>query len=121
MKELFETGVLSTIPQADAILNGLLQMASDGLSIGSSTALLPEANDAAATGATIEDGMSGDTDFPHGKLKTLASAGERSVCPESPNMKITGTPDGVGAYLVDDDTVRVVVQSEGYGPLRIES
>ena len=65
--------------------------------------------------------MSGDTNFPHGNIKALASVGERSVCPESNGWKITGTPDGLGAYLPDDDTVRVVVQSEGYGPLRIES
>ena len=34
---------------------------------------------------------------------------------------IVGVPDGLGAYLYDDDTVRVVVQSESYGPLRYES
>lgn len=27
----------------------------------------------------------------------------------------------MGAYLVDDDTVRIVVQSESYGPLRFET
>lgn len=30
---------------------------------------------------------------------------------------ITGVPDGMGAYLADDDNVRVIVQSESYGPL----
>ena len=34
---------------------------------------------------------------------------------------IVGVPDGLGAYLYDDHTVRVIVQSESYGPLRYES
>ena len=29
----------------------------------------------------------------------------------------TGVPDGMGAYLVDDNTLRVIVQSESYGPV----
>ena len=29
----------------------------------------------------------------------------------------TGVPDGMGAYLIDDDTLRVIVQSESYGPV----
>mmetsp|Transcript_28131 Transcript_28131/g.34748 ORF Transcript_28131/g.34748 Transcript_28131/m.34748 type:complete len:101 (-) Transcript_28131:785-1087(-) len=33
--------------------------------IGCITALIPEAADASVSGATVEDGMSGDTDFPH--------------------------------------------------------
>ncbi|CAB9514235.1 WGS project CAID00000000 data, contig chromosome [Seminavis robusta] len=113
--------VMSTTGMWDAVMDGLEQFATDGVSIGSSTALLPEANDAAVTGATIEDGQSGDVNFPHGNIKPLATAGERSVCLESYGWKITGTPDGLGAYLPNDDTVRVVVQSEGYGPLRYES
>jgi hypothetical protein len=113
--------VLSTIPKGDEIMAGLLQFAESGVTIGSTTALICEANDASATGATVEDGMSGDTSFPHGNIKPLATAGERSVCDGSSGMKITGTPDGMGAYLVDDNTVRIVVQSEGYGPLRVES
>lgn len=34
---------------------------------------------------------------------------------------MTGVPDGMGAYLVDDDTLRIVVQSESYGPLVYET
>lgn len=33
----------------------------------------------------------------------------------------TGVPDGMGAYLVDDDTVRIIVQSESYGQLKYET
>jgi hypothetical protein len=36
-------------------------------------------------------------------------------------LQYVGVPDGMGAYLVDDETVRIVVQSESYGPLRYES
>jgi hypothetical protein len=92
-----------------------------GEEIGSNTALLCEAADASATGAPVVDGESGDTDFPHGNLKVLATMGERSVCEESEGAKLVGVPDGMGAYLVDDYTVRVVFQSESYGPIRQES
>ena len=113
--------VLSTIENGDAIMKGLEQFAEAGVTLGSTTTLLPEANDASVTGAEIFDGANGDVDFPHGNIKALVTVGERSVCEENAGLKITGTPDGLGAYLLDDDTVRVVVQSEGYGPLRIES
>lgn len=106
---------------SDPIVDGLKTYCEQGHSVGSNTALLPEASDAAAVGAIVQDGMSGDTDFPFMDMKVLLSAGERSVCPESYGYKLTGVPDGMGAYLIDDDTVRVVYQSESYGPLRYES
>lgn len=34
---------------------------------------------------------------------------------------IVGVPDGLGVMLVDNKTVRAIVQSESYGPLRYES
>jgi hypothetical protein len=113
--------VMSTSVNWDGIMQGLKQFSDDGVYVGSTTALLAEANDAGATGAPVEDGMSGDVNFPHGNFKVLATAGERSVCPESFGLKITGPPDGLGAYLSNDDTVRIMVQSEGYGPLQYES
>jgi hypothetical protein len=51
----------------------------------------------------VRDGMSGDTDFPHGPLKAIATVGERSTCDDSLGEKIVGVPDGLGVYLVDDD------------------
>jgi hypothetical protein len=113
--------LLSTIVGANGVLAGLQQYQTNGLSIGSTTALIPEASDAAASGAPIVDGQSGDVDFSFGNLKPLATIGERSVCDASLGEKIVGVPDGLGAYLIDDETVRVVVQSESYGPLRFES
>jgi hypothetical protein len=115
------TALLSTIVGAKGVLSGLEQYRMSGLSIGSTMALIPEASDAAASGAPIVDGQSGDTAFAFGNLKPLATVGERSVCDASLGKKIVGVPDGLGAYLIDDETVRLVVQSESYGPLRYES
>jgi hypothetical protein len=114
-------GLLSTIFNAEAVAAGLKQYKDEGVYIGSTTALIPEASDAAASGAPIVDGQSGDVAFAFGNLKPLATIGERSVCDASLGEKIVGVPDGLGAYLIDDETVRVVVQSESYGPLQFES
>ena len=89
----------------------------EGYSVGSITENIVEASDAAVTGATIEDGKAGDVAFPFGTIKPIVTAGERSVCDESRGEVIVGKPDGMGAYLKDDDTVRVLFQSESYGPL----
>ncbi len=113
--------ILSTMLNYDDVIAGLEQYKAEGITVGSTTALICEASDAAVSGAPIEDGQSGDTDFPHGNIKAIATMGERSVCESSYGGKLTGTPDGLGSYLADDKTVRVVVQSEGYGPIRIES
>lgn len=67
------------------------------------------------------DAFQRDTDFPFMDMKVLATMGERSVCPDSLGEKLVGVPDGIGAYLIDDDTVRIIYQSESYGPLRFES
>jgi hypothetical protein len=114
-------GVLATVFNAEEVISGLTQYKNEGIYIGSTTALIAEAADASATGAPIIDGRSGDIDFAFGPLKPLATVGERSVCDASLGKKIVGVPDGLGAYLIDDETVRVVVQSESYGPLRYES
>ncbi|KAL3780905.1 hypothetical protein ACHAW5_010740 [Stephanodiscus triporus] len=113
--------VMSTMLKYEDLIAALEQYKEEGISVGSTTALLCEASDAAVSGAPIEDGQSGDIDFPHGNIKAIATAGERSVCESTYGLKITGTPDGLGAYLPDDKTVRVLVQSEGYGPLKIEA
>lgn len=109
--------LLSTINNTVEVIAGLMMYASEGYTIGSTTALVPEASDASITGAPIVDGKSGDIDFPHGSLKVLATVGERSVCESSIGTKLTGPPDGNGSILKDDDTVRVFVQSESYGPV----
>lgn len=95
-------------------------MAGD-LNIGTITELLPESSDAMRVGALVEDGKSGATNFPHGPIKALFTVGEINACEENHMDVYTGVPDGMGAYLVDDDTVRIIVQSESYGQLRYET
>ncbi|KAJ1634199.1 hypothetical protein T492DRAFT_611328 [Pavlovales sp. CCMP2436] len=58
--------------------------------------------------------MSGDIDFPHGNLKPIVTVGE--FWPGNGRFHV-GVPDGMGAYLKDDKTVRMIVQSESYGPI----
>ena len=61
--------VLSTMMNYDAIIDGIVQYKTEGISVGSTTALICEASDAAVSGAPVEDGQSGDIDFPHGNIK----------------------------------------------------
>lgn len=56
-----------------AAVNGHLQL-------GSTTSLIPEANDAGRVGAIIVDGLSGDDKFPHGNIKPLFTVGEVNMC-----------------------------------------
>jgi hypothetical protein len=87
------------------------------MTVGSITELIPEAADASVTDAPVVDGKSGDTDFPHGKLKPLVTVGQYNSCGDTQGEMVVGVPDGMGAYLLDDETVRVIVQSESYGPV----
>jgi len=90
-----------------------LTMMSTYKPIGTHTAHICEATDAAwSSTALVADGESGDTEYPHGDIKVLATVGEYN--PKTGYM-LVGVPDGMGAYLVDDNTVRVIFQSESYG------
>lgn len=72
--------------------------------IGTHTAHICEATDAAySTEAVIQDGVSGDTDYPFGDIKVLATVGEYDA---KTGYMLVGVPDGMGAYLLDDKTVR---------------
>ena len=53
------------------------------LELGSTTQLIPEANDASRVGALVIDGLSGDTDFPNGDMKPLYTVGEINMCEEN--------------------------------------
>ena len=83
------------------------------VTIGQTTALIPEAG-SAIKDEWIIDGESGNTNFPYADFKALATVGE--VGPKS-RLALTGYPDGNAAWLKDDDTVRVVYQSKSYGTL----
>lgn len=109
--------LLMNVPGSSEFLKYYKLYEAEGYTVGSITELVVEAGDAAVSGAPVEDGMSGDVAFPFGEIKAIVTAGERSVCDESRGEVIVGKPDGMGAYLIDDETVRVVFQSESYGPL----
>ena len=88
-------------------------MAKNLVTIGETTALIPEAGSAVRE-EWILDGQSGNINYPYAEFKALATVGEvDSVTGEA----LTGYPDGNAAWLHDDDTVRVAYQSESYGRL----
>lgn len=86
--------------------------------VGGHTARIPEAADAGDNAALKIDGQDGDVDFPFGNLKPLYTVGEYD---KNTGYVLTGVPDGMGAYLKDKDTVRVIVQSESYGKIKYET
>lgn len=85
--------------------------------IGSTTSLIPVAGSSSRP-EHLQDGRSGDTDFAYGTFKALASVGEVD---KKTGKALTGYPDGIAAWLQDDNTVRVAYQSESYGPITSET
>ena len=83
------------------------------ITIGETTALIPQAGSSYEP-EDLQDGESGDTDFPYGDFKALATVGE--IDPNN-GLALTGYPDGQAAWLKDEDTVRVAYQSESYATL----
>ena len=81
--------------------------------IGETTALIPQAGSSYEP-EDLQEGESGDTDFPFGDFKALATVGE--IDPNN-GLALTGYPDGQAAWLLDEDTVRLAYQSESYGTL----
>ena len=79
--------------------------------IGQTTALIPEAGLAKSE---LKDGESANTNFPYANFKALATVGEVDA---DTGMALTGYPDGQAAWLADNDTVRVVYQSESYATM----
>lgn len=62
----------------------------------------------------VADGFSGDTDYPYAHIKVLNTVGEFD--PKSGFM-LNGVPDGMGIYLLNNDVIRFIFQSESYGPI----
>jgi len=85
--------------------------------IGSTTALIPEAS-AANEASELLDGFSGDTAFPYGRFKALATVGEIDA---TTGRALTGYPDGNAAWLKDNDTITVAYQSESYATMSKET
>jgi len=97
---LIHQQLISHLPGSGPILEALVQYRDEELFVGSTTALIPEAADASVFNFPVEDGMSGDTDFPFGNLKPLATVGEISGCVESAGEMVVGVPDGMCLVLV---------------------
>ena len=87
--------------------------------IGQTTALIAEAGLPTVIGASLstpdlKDGESANTNFPFAKFKAIATVGEVDAMS---GLALTGYPDGQAAWLADDNTVRVVYQSESYATM----
>jgi len=80
--------------------------------IGTHTARMAEASDAYGNAAFLVDGQDGNVQFPHGNLKTILTIGEADA---TTGYMPTGVPDGMGAYKLNDVTMRFISQSESYG------
>ena len=105
LKLSLHTVALSTVLLTTTSLNAF----SDGHSmktIGQTTALIAEAG---LVTTDLVDGESGNTNFPFADFKALATVGEVDA---ETGLGLTGYPDGQAAWLTDEDTVRVVYQSE---------
>ena len=71
------------------------------MTIGEVTALIAEASTADEP-SELQDGKSGDTNFPFtGNMKAIATVGERD---KMTSKALTAYPDGQAAWLKDDDT-----------------
>jgi hypothetical protein len=78
--------------------------------IGETTALIPEAGLATEQ---VVDGGNGNVNFPYANFKAIATIGEVG----DNGLALTGYPDGQAAYLLDNDTIRVIYQSESYATM----
>ena len=87
--------------------------------IGQTSALIAEAGlptviGAGSSASDLKDGESANTNFPFAKFKAIATVGEVDA---TSGLALTGYPDGQAAWLADDNTVRVVYQSESYATM----
>ena len=87
--------------------------------IGQTKALIAEAgissvSNASSSSNLLKDGESANTNFPFAKFKAIATVGEVDGVS---GLALTGYPDGQAAWLSDEDTVRVVYQSESYATM----
>lgn len=79
--------------------------------IGETSALIPEAGLATKP---LKDGESANTNFPFAEFKAIATVGEIDA---KSGLALTGYPDGQAAMLADDNTIRVIYQSESYATM----
>lgn len=116
----FMTKVLHMADHTTPAATVMAEMMTNFKPIGSHTAHICEATDILYADPPMDpvDGQSGDTNYPYGDIKVLCTVGEYL---KSNGYMLVGVPDGMGAMLKDDSTVRIVFQSESYGPMYYES
>ena len=114
----FHAALLATTLMSTAV--AYVASANEGQkTIGQTTALIAEAGlpgvtDASLSTNSLKDGESANTNFPFANFKAIATVGEVDA---KTGMALTGYPDGQAAWLADDDTIRVVYQSESYATM----
>ena len=108
-----------TVPLVATMLTAMASLAmAQTFNIGEVTALIGSAS-TSDDPSELLDGQSGDINFPYiGRMKAIATVGE--VDPNSGDV-LTGYPDGQAAWLADENTVRMVYQSESYGTMSNET
>ena len=116
----FMTNVLHMADLTTPAATVMAEMMTNFKPIGSHTQHICEATDILYADPAMDpvDGQSGDVNYPYGDIKVLLTVGE--YLPSNGYM-LVGVPDGMGAMLKDDSTVRIVFQSESYGPMYHES
>ncbi|EOD19865.1 hypothetical protein EMIHUDRAFT_458652 [Emiliania huxleyi CCMP1516] len=116
----FMTNVLHMADHTTPAATVMAEMMTNFKPIGSHTQHICEATDILYADPAMDpvDGQSGDVNYPYGDIKVLLTVGE--YLPSNGYM-LVGVPDGMGAMLKDDSTVRIVFQSESYGPMYYES
>lgn len=78
-------------------LFALSQAVNGNLQLGSITQNIAEANDAGRVGALVIDGVSGDENFPWGKIKPLYTVGEINMCEEN-HGEVVSLCRSIGLY-----------------------
>ena len=120
MKNFIFTALLSTtILSSSLTFTAIASGHGSQKVIGQTHALIAEAglpiiSDANSSNNNLKDGESANTNFPFANFKAIATVGEIDAIS---GLALTGYPDGQAAWLSDDDTVRVVYQSESYATM----
>ena len=120
MKKFIFTALLSTtILSSSLTFTAIASGHGSQKVIGQTHALIAEAglpiiSDANSSNNNLKDGESANTNFPFANFKAIATVGEIDAIS---GLALTGYPDGQAAWLSDDDTVRVVYQSESYATM----
>ena len=119
MNKTFMALLAITMPSAATVTVAIADAHGPQKVIGQTKALIAEAGISSVSNTSyssnpLKDGESANTNFPFANFKAIATVGEVDG---TSGLALTGYPDGQAAWLSDDDTVRVVYQSESYATM----